>query len=177
MRYSSKNPFWACMIVAAVLLLNTAEATVFDVPSSHACQERIDTELNDGSLSKRACHQPQPQGQQQRRSDPTVDISSSVSVGSSSSSVSIGDEGDNEPPRGGAGGTEAMAVVKAASMTSEVMSHGGGGGIYHGGHSKAHMGRSSSVSSSAGERKLRQRAARNGRVVVGAVLWAAAVFL
>ncbi|KAF9913187.1 hypothetical protein EC991_003647 [Linnemannia zychae] len=107
-----------------------------------------------------------------QRSDSTaVDISSLVSV-SSGGSVSTDGNGD-DLPIGGAGGTEAMAVVKAASMTSSSKGHGGG--IYHGGPSKAHMGANSLSSSSSGQKTAKWRAAKSEGIATivacVAVLW------
>jgi hypothetical protein len=68
-----------------------------------------------------------------------------------------------------------MAVVKAASMTSEGKSLGGG--IYHGGPSKAHLGSSSSLSSSAGQRMMTWRTAGSGGITVGAVMYITATLL
>lgn len=68
-----------------------------------------------------------------------------------------------------------MAVVKTESVTSKGKSRGGA--IYDGGPSKAHLGSSSSLSSSAGQRLLTWRAAGGGGVMVGAVVSIATALL
>ncbi|KAK3843985.1 MAG: hypothetical protein J3R72DRAFT_439522 [Linnemannia gamsii] len=199
MRCSSITPLWTCMVLAAILLLNNAEAAAVGVPSPHACQQQIDAAPNDGSMSSKECRQSPPQDQtlsehssdlarrdcrqgascmEQGSVSTAVNLRSSVSM-DSSSSASIGGSED-DPPRGGAGGTEAMAVVKTESTTND--SEGHGSGIYHGGPSKAHMEATSLASSSSGGQKMVGRCAVGSQGAVAVVasvagLWMAATFL
>ena len=76
-----------------------------------------------------------------------------VDVGGSN--IAIIDGSDNEPPRGGAGGTEAMSVMKTTSMTNAGKSQEG---IYHGGPSKTHLGDPAGSSVSSGQVALKWHA-------------------
>ncbi|KAF9924152.1 hypothetical protein FBU30_005820 [Linnemannia zychae] len=182
MRHPSTAHFWTCMIFATLLGLNILETVATSASSSY--------EISDPSNSERVYHQLQSQYQvlsahfiqsvrcntnqgmscvEPRNDLEAIDINGSINTNGGSIS-----DGDNESPRGGAGGTESMEVVKTASAASDAKSHEGD--IYHGGPSKAHMGTDPSASSTAGQ-SVRANGAMAAVIVLVSGLWKSANLL